>query len=111
MEEKTLNPEFEKLEQHLGSVLKPMTPRAEFVNSLYACLVEPSPVTLRSPKLRAPLWIILGVISGIVLILGWVFGPFKRPRLVKSTGEFVDSNKAAQKVSLPISPASAGLVV
>lgn len=111
MEEKTLNPEFEKLEQHLGLVLKPMTPRAEFVNSLYARLVEPSPVTLWSPKLRSPLWVILGVISGIVLILGWILGLFKRSRLVKSTSEFVDSNKAAQKASLPISPASAGLTV
>jgi len=104
------DPELNSFERHLGSVLEPVIPRVEFVNSLYARLVEPSPVTLRSRKVRTPLWVILGVISSIVLILSWVFGLLKRSRLVKSAVEHVDSNRVAQNASLPISQASAGLM-
>lgn len=109
MKDNLFDPELNSFERHLGSVLRPVTPRAEFVNSLYALLVEPSPVTLRLRKVRAPLWVIIGVISGIVLILSWLFGLFKRSRLVKSAGEHVDSNKVAQNASLSASQVNAGL--
>ena len=109
MKDNMFDPEFNSFERHLGSVLRPVTPRAEFINNLYARLVEPSPVTLRSRKVRTPLWVILGVISGIVLILGWLFGLFKRSRLVKSAVEHMESNKVAQNASLPISQVNARL--
>jgi hypothetical protein len=109
MKDNMFDPELDSFEQHLGSVLNPVTPRAVFINSLYALLVEPSPVTLRSRKVRTPLWVILGVISGIVLILSWLFGLFKHSRLVKSAVEHVDSNKVAQNASLPISQVNARL--
>jgi hypothetical protein len=110
MKDNMFDPELNSFERHLGSVLEPVIPRVEFVNSLYARLVEPSQVTLRSRKVRTPLWVILGVISSIVLILSWVFGLLKRSRLVKSAVEHVDSNRVAQNASLPISQASAGLM-
>ena len=110
MKDNMFDPKLNSFERHLGLVLRPVTPRAEFINSLYARLVEPSPVTLRSRKVRTPLWVILGVISGIVLILSWLFGLLKRSRLVKSAVEHVDSNMVAQKACLPISQVNAGLM-
>jgi len=55
------------LETRLGSLLKPVTPRPEFVSELKAQLAEPR--QMAAPA-RSPLWLIVAGIGGVVSVAG-----------------------------------------
>lgn len=63
------------LEAQLSNTLKPVRPRAEFVNQLKAQLTQP--LTITSAENRSPIWLIVAGIGGLVSIAGVVLVVFR----------------------------------
>jgi hypothetical protein len=75
MKNKGSEVKIERVERHLQSSLRPITPRTEFVNNLRQRLIDHDHGGLEiwEPQDSKSLWVLLGLFSGLALALVFLY--------------------------------------